>query len=144
MKKINLYKQIKNMFEQEIKNGYVDIDKCDSFVQSLFNLQDDSNFEKNYEDGDLEYIFDKHYGYSIDSVENVMSLFKEQHLPIDYEDYTSIKYFLDDIETCNEYCYINNSENRIEKWEDSYQVWLEDVLEQTNELIKKHTIEREI
>lgn len=138
MKKIDLYKHIENIFKEEIKKGYKSEYDCDDFINKLYDLQNNPDFEENFQNGDYDYIFNKGYSYYIDNVENIMDLFKEQSINcIDYGDWYSIKSFMENVETCNEYCLVDESEARIVKWKDSYENWLDEVLEDTQFLIKR-------
>lgn len=145
MKKIDFYKHIENMFKEEIEKGYTNPYDCDEFIESLYDLQNNPDFEENYQNGDFDYLFQKPYSYTIDNVEDIMDLFKEQSIScIDYDDWYSIKHFMNDIEDCRDYCMVDETEARIVKWEDSYANWLDEVLEDTQYLIKENSKEREM
>ena len=138
MEKLEFYKNIEEIFKNEIKNGYQSKYKCDDFINKLNDLQNDKIYEENYQNGDFEYLFHNDYDYSIETVEDMMQYFKDQTINcIVYDNWNSIKNFMEDIEECEEYCFVNDGIGRIEKWSDSYKSWLENVVEQTQYKIKE-------
>lgn len=149
MEKLEFYKNIEEIFKNEIKKGYKSTYDCDDFINELYDLQNDKIYEENYQNGDFEYLFHNDYDYSIETVEDMMQYFKDQTIHcIVYDDWNSIKSFMEDIEECEEYCFVNDGIARIEKWEDSYKPWLENIVEQTQykiqELNKKKNNERDM
>ncbi len=125
-----LEKTLKLVEETKSKNlkSVLDIDK---FIDTL----------KEYDDANRdEYIADNllysEESYRIDSVADINAMFADHQLPIDYDDYDSIDYFMSNIKECNDYAFVDLNRPHIVKWEDIFDWLLDEMIENLKDEIE--------
>lgn len=123
----NVLIELRKLFADELKKGYQDSWKCDEFIEKIYNFSDDLI-------DDLR-LFDADYDFAIERYDDLMRLFNEQILPIDYNDYESIDYFMSNVKNAGEFVYVNKCFNYVENWEDVYEDWLKSCLDDIEEKI---------
>ena len=119
--------ETKKLFADELKKGYQNSWECDEFIEKIYNFS--------YDWIDELRLFDADYDFAIERYDDLMCLFNEQLLPIDYNDYESTDHFMSNIKNAGEFVYVNKCFNYVENWEDVYEDWLKRSLDHIEEKI---------